>query len=260
LAQKVGIEAQILNGAEVSDLDRGTRYKVKGAVYYPGDAFLDPSILMDTLERKLLERGVKIRKGTGINSFEHLNGRITGAISEELRFEGDEFVISAGVYSSILAKKLGIYLPMQGGKGYSITIKKPESLPEICSILVESKVAVTPMSGNLRLGGTMEIAGLDKTISQTRLNGYLKSVEQYLPEFKYGNINYEKVWVGLRPCSPDGIPYMGRTEKYKNLIFATGHSMMGLSLGPVTGKIISDIVGEINDFDDINQLSPDRFN
>jgi D-amino-acid dehydrogenase len=185
---------------------------------------------------------------------------ITGAHSNDSSFEADEFVISAGVYSSILAKKLGIYLPMQGGKGYSVTIKKPESLPEICSILVESRVAVTPMSGNLRLAGTMEIAGLDQSISKNRVNGYLKSVENYLPDFKYEKMDYKGIWVGLRPCSPDGIPYIGRTKKYKNLIFATGHSMMGLSLGPVSGKIISDIVSNRNDFPDLNQLTPDRFN
>jgi D-amino-acid dehydrogenase len=260
LAQKVGIDTQILSGDEVSGLDNGTSYNVKGAVYYPGDAFLDPGILMRTLEEKLIEKGVNIKKGVEISSLEFGNGMITGAHSNDSSFEADEFVISAGVYSSILAKKLGIYLPMQGGKGYSVTIKKPESLPEICSILVESRVAVTPMSGNLRLAGTMEIAGLDQSISKNRVNGYLKSVENYLPDFKYEKMDYKGIWVGLRPCSPDGIPYIGRTKKYKNLIFATGHSMMGLSLGPVSGKIISDIVSNRNDFPDLNQLTPDRFN
>lgn len=260
LARSVGIEAQILNGEEVSAIDKGTRYNVRGAVYYPGDAFLDPAILMNLLERHLTNKGVNICKGISITDIEYSKKRIIGVNSTEKSFEAQEYVISAGVYSSILAKELGMYLPMQGGKGYSITIVKPETLPEICSILVESKVAITPMSGNLRLGGTMEIAGFDESISYKRVDNYLRSVEDYLPDFKFNNMDKKEVWVGLRPCSPDGIPYIGRTNNYKNLIFATGHSMMGLSLGPITGKIVSDIVNEIDGFSDINQFSPDRFN
>ena len=259
MAHQVGIEAKYLSCDELNELDHGTRYDVRGSIYYPGDTFMDPGKFMAILKNKLLENGVTIHKGVGVSSFEKSNNRVSKVIAGEISFEGDEIVITAGVYSSSLAKKLNINLPMQGGKGYSITLEKPDTLPEICSILVESKVAVTPFSGNLRLAGTMEIAGLDLSVNNKRVNGYLKSVEKYMPEFPYTNMPDDTAWSGLRPCSPDGIPYIGRTKRYSNLTFATGHSMMGLSLGPVSGNIVADIINEKDKDHHLSQLSPDRF-
>ena len=260
LAQNVGIEAKYLSCDELNELDKGTPYSVKGAVYYPGDSFMDPGKFMSILEKNLISRGVKIEKGVNITSFKSQGDRVTKIYSENKVYEGEELVVSAGVYSTDLAKKLNCNLPMQGGKGYSITLEKPESLPEICSILVESKVAVTPFSGNLRLAGTMEIAGHDLTINHKRVNGYLRSVENYMPEFPFSNMPKEPVWAGLRPCSPDGIPYIGRTNKHSNLTFATGHSMMGFSLGPVTGSMVASIIDGKDKYPYLDLLSPDRFN
>ena len=259
LAHQVGVDARYLSCNELNDLDKGTTYDVKGAVYYPGDAFMDPGKFMQVLEKHLIRKGVAIQKGIDVTGFKFHKSRIKSIVSNEKSFEGEEFLISAGVYSTDLAKKLNYNLPMQGGKGYSITVEKPENLPEICSILVESKVAVTPFSGNLRLAGTMEIAGQDLSINHKRVNGYLKSVEQYMPDFPYNNLSKDVIWAGLRPCSPDGIPYLGRASKYTNLLFATGHSMMGLSLGPVSGDIVADIIDSKGQYAYLDKLSPDRF-
>jgi D-amino-acid dehydrogenase len=148
---------------------------------------------------------------------------------------------------------------LQAGKGYSITLPHPKRLPAICSILAEARVAVTPMDGALRFGGTMEIAGLNQSISGPRVNGIIKSIPKYFPEFKAEDFRDVPVWCGLRPCSPDGLPYLGRFSRYPNLSAATGHAMMGLSLGPITGKLMAEILSDEKPAIDLRPLSPDRY-
>ena len=120
-------------------------------------------------------------------------------------------------------------------------------------------MAITPMGSSLRFGGTMEIAGLNENINPVRVQGIIKSVPKYFPKFSPDDFAEVKPWVGLRPCSPDGMPYLGRTQRYSNLTLATGHAMMGLSLGPITGKLVSEIIsGEKLSFD-LSLLNPDRY-
>ena len=146
--------------------------------------------------------------------------------------DADEVVLCAGVWSAGLARQLGLRLPMQAGKGYSLTLKNPRQLPTICSIFTEARVAVTPMDGALRVGGTMEMAGINESVNPRRVHGIVRSVPAYYPEFREDDFAGIEPWHGLRPCSPDGLPYLGRTSRWDNLICATGHAMMGLSLGP----------------------------
>ena len=111
-----------------------------------------------------------------------------------------------------LAQELGLRLPMQAGKGYSLTLPQPRQLPQICSILTEARVAVTPMGAALRFGGTMEIAGLNEDINPRRVRGIIKAVPHYFPDVPPEDFDGIQPWRGLRPCSPDGLPYLGRTR------------------------------------------------
>jgi D-amino-acid dehydrogenase len=172
----------------------------------------------------------------------------------------DELVLCCGSWSPGLVRGLGLKLPMQAGKGYSLTLTKPRELPRLCSICAEARVAVTPMGQQLRFGGTMEIAGLNEEINPVRVQGIIKSVLKYFPKFTPENFEGVKPWVGLRPCSPDGLPYLGRTQRFANLTIATGHAMLGLSLGPISGKLVSEIVSGDKPAFDLTLLSPDRFN
>jgi len=170
-----------------------------------------------------------------------------------------KFVLAGGAWSPRLAHELGLHLPIQAGKGYSLTLPKPPQLPQLCSICTEARLAVTPMGSALRIGGTMEIAGLNEDINPVRVRGIIKSALQYFPAFKESDFDGIQPWRGLRPCSPDGLPYIGRTAKFANLSFASGHAMMGLSLGPITGQLIAQILsGEKPPFD-LSLLSPDRY-
>jgi D-amino-acid dehydrogenase len=141
-----------------------------------------------------------------------------------------------------------------------LTLAKPRQLPQICSILTEARVAVTPMDGSLRVGGTMEIAGLNETITARRVQGIVKAVPRYFPDFAPADFADIQPWRGLRPCSPDGLPYIGRSRRYSNLSIATGHGMMGLSLGPITGQLIAEIVGGQKPAIGIELLDPNRYN
>jgi D-amino-acid dehydrogenase len=149
---------------------------------------------------------------------------------------------------------------MQAGKGYSLTLPQPRRLPSVCAILSEARVAVTPMGSTLRFAGTMEISGLNQEIHRRRVQGIIKSVPQYFPEYQPADFLRIQPWCGLRPCSPDGLPYVGRFGRFANLSVASGHAMMGVSLGPVTGKLMAEMLSGEEPSLAIEQLSPSRYN
>ena len=148
---------------------------------------------------------------------------------------------------------------MQPGKGYSLTLERPRRSPRYCAVLSEARVSASPMNGALRFGGTMELAGLDETINPIRVSGIIAAVQRYYPEFGPQDFEGIQPWRGLRPCTPDGLPYVGRTARAANLVVATGHAMMGVSLGPVTGKLVAGILSGENSGHDLSLLSPDRY-
>jgi D-amino-acid dehydrogenase len=156
---------------------------------------------------------------------------------------------------------LNIGLPMQAGKGYSVTYEQNQGKKlNIPSILLEARVAITPMSDNLiRFGGTMEIGGLNDQINMNRVRGIIKAVPNYFPDYQIDIPQKEQIWHGLRPCSPDGLPYIGRTNKYKNLVIASGHAMMGLSLAPATGKLVQEIIDNQKNSIEIDLYKPERY-
>jgi D-amino-acid dehydrogenase len=150
---------------------------------------------------------------------------------------------------------------MQGGKGYSLTLRNPAELPRLCSLLKEARVAVTPMGGKLRVGGTMEICGTDLSINPKRLQGIIEGFCQFFPAFAPDDFAGIEPWSGLRPCTPDGLPCIGPVPGLANATVATGHSMLGLSLAPVTGQLVVDeITGRKPTLDiELSKIAPERF-
>jgi D-amino-acid dehydrogenase len=258
-ARELGIPAEVLDSAQTAALEPHIRMDIAGAVYFPKDCHLSPARFLATLQAALEKAGALVTWGREVTGWRMANGKIEAALTPQGEVSADEFVLCGGSWSPLMARQLGLNLPMQAGKGYSVTHPKPRQLPEICSILTEARVAVTPMGGSLRVGGTMEMAGLNETINPVRVQGILKAVPRYYPDFQAEDFRDLPVWCGLRPCSPDGLPYVGRTRRYSNLLIATGHAMMGLSLGPITGRIISEILdGKKSPFD-LRLLNPDRY-
>ena len=259
LANQIGIEAHILNSVEVQKLEPDVEVRVRGGVYFPGDAHITPRALVTQLISLLKERGVKFQTQTTVQDFVVESGKIKATKTNNGDFFFDDVIVASGSWSGLVSAKLNLSLPMQAGKGYSFTLQNVAKNVRIPSIFLEARVAVTPMGNTLRFGGTMEISGVDHTINMNRVRGIVESIPKYYPNMKVEMPKQEDVWHGLRPCSPDGLPYIGRSKRLKNLILATGHSMMGLSLGPGTGKLISEIVNLEKPSMDIIAFDPDRF-
>jgi D-amino-acid dehydrogenase len=259
LANKIGIEARVLNSKQVQELEPDVRVTAKGGVFFPGDAHLTPRTLVQGLIDNLKTNGVQILEQTNLIDIQTEAGNIKKIITSSTELECDELILAAGSWSGEVAKKLSISLPMQAGKGYSFTLSNVEKNVRIPSIFLEARVAVTPMGNTLRFGGTMEIRGVDHSIDMNRVRGIVESIPKYYPDMKVSMPTANTIWHGLRPCSPDGLPYIGRSKKFKNLVYATGHSMMGLSLAPATGRIISEIVSDQTSAMTLDAFNPERY-
>ncbi len=258
-ANALGVPAQVLDAKAVAKLDPDVTMDVAGGVYFPKDCHLSPGRFMAGLKRQCDAMGVKFVWGTEVNAFTQHASRIAEVSASSGKFTADEVILCGGSWSPVIGSQLGLKLPMQAGKGYSLTLTKPRELPQLCSIFTEARVAVTPMGNTLRFGGTMEIAGLNEDINPVRVRGIIKAAVKYFPKFTPDDFAGIQPWRGLRPCSPDGMPYLGRTAKYSNLTIATGHAMMGLSLGPITGRLVSEILSGEKPSLDLTLLNPDRY-
>jgi D-amino-acid dehydrogenase len=258
-ANELGVPAQVLDAKGLTQLDPHVTMDVAGGVYFPKDCHLVPDQFLAKLKHHSARAGAEFAWNSKVIGFEKQGTRVTVVLTSQGEYQGDEVVLAGGVWSSILARALGLNLPMQAGKGYSLTLPSPPQLPQICAIFTEARLAITPMAGRLRFGGTMEIAGLNETINPRRVQGIIKSVSNYYPAFSPRNFEGIKPWCGLRPCSPDGLPYLGRTTKYTNLTVACGHAMMGLSLGPITGRLVAETLSDEQPSMDFKLLHPDRY-
>ncbi len=259
-AQQLGLPAEIVSPEKAAALDPGVRMSIAGAIYFPLDAHLTPARLMRKLLNLCQTSGVKFIWETPITGWRVEKNRVVAAQADNGELTADQFVLAGGSWSPETVRDLGIQIPMQAGKGYSLTVKNPRQLPKLCSIFTEARVAVTPMDGTLRVGGTMEISGMDESVQLNRVAGIVESVPRYFTDFKTTDFREPPVWRGLRPCAPDGMPYLGRFKKFPNLTAATGHAMMGLSLGPITGQLVAEIISDEKPSIDLTLLSPNRYN
>lgn len=259
VANKHGVEAYVLSQQEIQKMEPDVKVQARGGVYFPGDAHLTPGVLMPELIKHLEGKGVAILRNTTVTDFSVQDGKLMSVQCGDTSIELDELVVATGAWSGAMLKKLGMSLPMQAGKGYSFTLQSVQQNIRIPSIFLEARVAVTPMGASLRFGGTMEIAGVDHRINMNRVKGIVDSIPSYYPEMQVKMPDAKSVWHGLRPCSPDGLPYIGRSQKIKNMIVATGHAMMGLSLGPGTGKLVAELVARERLSVPVDLFDPARF-
>ena len=259
IANKAGIVAEVLDGRQVQNLEPDVKVDVRGGVYYPGDAHITPNLLIKNLVGYLRAQGVAFHENQEVTDFEKNGKKITAVLTRTGKFEAEELVIAAGAWSPVLSEKLGISLPLQGGKGYSFMLKNTTNNIHVPAIMLEARATATPMGSDLRFAGTLEVAGTDLSINMNRVRGIVQGINNYYPEIEVQLPEKEKVWSGLRPCSPDGIPYVGRVEHFDNLTLATGHGMMGISLGPATGKLVSEIVTHEPTSMNMQPFAPLRF-
>jgi D-amino-acid dehydrogenase len=269
VAQKsriLGLKAEILNREQVHQKEPEILPDVLGGVFYPEDAHCNPQKLIKNLKAFLISKNVKFSYATDVvdvifsnNKISKLKVKNAQNYLEEIKTE--QVILATGSWSGEFAKKMRLKLLMQGGKGYSFSqnqeIGKQIKHP---TILCEAKVAVTPFLNNsVRFAGTMELSGLNQKIEMKRVGAIAKAGRNFYPNIEILRPEKSTIWQGLRPCSPDGLPYIGKTDSIENLIIATGHAMLGISLGAATGKSISDFVANKKQDCSMELFNPNRF-
>ncbi|WP_452232368.1 NAD(P)/FAD-dependent oxidoreductase [Lacinutrix sp. MEBiC02595] len=257
LAKKEGLDAKELSIEELKKIEPNVNLNVKGATYYRCDSHTTPQEFMEEMKAHLKNVGVTFYTNEKVEDVKVLNGRISELKTNKQIVKADEFVLAAGSWSPILSKKLGIKLLMQAGKGYRINTTQQTGIT-MPSILAEAKVAVTPMRGFTRFAGTMEIAGINHTINKVRVDTIANAATRFYPEIKLTEEEKNSAAAGLRPVSPDGLPYIGKSTKCNNLSIATGHAMMGWSMATATGKLVSEIISDKKTSLNLHSFHPDR--
>lgn len=257
-AAKLGLEAVMLSKDEVQAMEPQTELNIRGALYFKCDAHLYPQKLMKGLINRLQQKAVQLISKQEVTGFEMNGDQIKTVISNNQRYDADMVVIATGSWSREMAAKLNLDLPLMPGRGYSVTLEDSPFTFNHPAVLQEGRVAITPMDGNkIRFGGTMEITSTKTAPRYKRVEGILNAVERFVPQFKIPMPSPENIWYGYRPCSADGLPYIGKIKS--NAIIATGHAMIGLSVGAGTGKLVAEIANGETPSVDINPYNPKRF-
>lgn len=253
-----GVESQILEGlAAVRELAPAVSGPLAGAVYYPGDAHCDPLGYVRAVGEAGAAAGVRIRTRVEVLGLRRRDGRIGAVTTTEGDMLAGEIVLAAGAWTPRLARDAGLSVPVEGGKGYHVDLEPAAGDPALPVWFQDSRVIATPLAGRLRLAGTLELAGLDLSVDRRRVGAVVRAGREGLGGLA-GRRTIE-IWRGLRPCSPDGLPIVGRPDGLENVVLATGHGMMGLTLAPVTARLVGEIVAAAEPSHDLTPLSPGRF-
>jgi D-amino-acid dehydrogenase len=240
LRESFNVGARRFDGDAVTALEPALKPGLAGGWLYETDAHLRPDKLMSSWRRALEKRGVAVREACAVRDIVRQQGRAQALISTQGEIEGDTFVFATGALTPLLGRALGCRIPIQPGKGYSITMARPARCPSIPLIFEEHRVAVTPMRSAYRLGSTMEFAGYDATLRRRRLDLLREGARHYLHE-PFGE-PVEEEWFGWRPLTYDGKPIIDRCPRLSNVWIAAGHNMLGLSMAPATGKLVAELL------------------
>lgn len=257
IAKSEGLDTSEISLDELKVLEPNVSISAKGAVYYKCDSHSTPQEFMMEMKAYLKDEGVVFYTNEKVEDLTLANIKIVSLKTNKQILQADEFVLAAGTWSTFLSKKIGLNLLLQAGKGYRINTEQSTGI-SIPAILAEAKVAVTPMNGFTRFAGTMEIAGINNVINSIRVDAIAKAASQYYPEITLNQTEKENAASGLRPVSPDGLPYIGKSSKCLNLTIATGHAMMGWSMATATGKLVSEIISQKPLSLAIQNCHPDR--
>lgn len=245
IARNAGLKVDELSLTDVLHLEPDAQPNVSGGFLYNCDNHLNPSVLMNSLKHALQEKGVVFKSNLSVKKIHVVSNKIEQVETEKEVFDCDELVITAGMWSRQLLNQLKVTIDVQPGKGYSFVIKTSQQI-QYPALLSDVNVAVTPLgNGAVRFGGGMEVGHSGYKVNKRRVDNIVKAVGQFYPSEKQIEIKENQIWQGHRPCSFDGLPYIGRVPGFQNMYVGTGHSMMGVTLGPVTGLLLSEqISGE----------------
>jgi D-amino-acid dehydrogenase len=255
LLERYGVPSQVIEGEHLLAAEPALNAGLAGGVLWPEDGFIDPAAFVGGWRTQLVRRGVQLLTDTEVLAVGGAESAATVRTTAGTVCCRD-VVIAAGAWSAALLSRMGHRLAIQPAKGYSVTVQQPASRLRRPLLLVESKVALTPMGDALRIAGTMELGGLDQSIDLRRMDAVRRAADPYLRAGSAGVS--ETIWTGLRSLSADGLPMIGRIHSMPSVAVASGHGHIGVSLAPVTGKLIAELLSGEKPSVDIAPLRPDR--
>lgn len=229
-----------LDASRALALEPALREDIAGAWHNTGDSHLRPDKLMTAWKRSLETRGVKFLEFCEVSEISSHRGRIQRIETAQGSIKADAFILASGAWAPHLAKSLEVDIPVQPGKGYSITMARPDNCPAIPCLLYERNMVVTPWKSGYRLGGTMEFSGYNSVLTRHRLDKLVTGARDYLKD-PLGDPVVEE-WTGLRPMTYDDMPIVSRVPGQDNLVVATGHGMLGVTLATGTGRLAADLI------------------
>jgi D-amino-acid dehydrogenase len=247
----------VMSGDELRSLAPILSASVAGGFLVDRERHVEPLSLTQGLVGRLEKSGAELRPRTHVTGVRLVAGRVGGIVTANGVIEGDAYLLAAGAWSAALARMAGFRLPVEAGKGYSITIQQPRVHLDRPIYLGEAKVGISPFAGSLRVAGTMELSGLSEEVNPRRLAAIRRSIERFVPAWPAGS--GEVTWAGMRPLTPDGVPALGRAPGLENLFVATGHSMLGVTLAPATGKAMAELICDGHAEVDLRPFDPARF-
>jgi D-amino-acid dehydrogenase len=257
MTREFGVPARPFPGDAVNELEPALRPGLGGGWLYETDAHLRPDRLMRSWRSVLEARGVTVRDGCEVTGFTRDGGTARAVHTATGDVPADAFVLAAGAWSPFLNDHLGCRIPIQPGKGYSVTTARPARCPRVPMIFEEHRVAVTPLASGYRLGSMMEFVGYDATLAPERVGYLKKAAALYL--YEPAGEPVEETWFGWRPMTPDSRPIIGRSPALSNVVIAAGHNMLGLSMAPATGKLVAELLDGRPPHLDPRPYSPRRF-
>jgi D-amino-acid dehydrogenase len=246
--------ARVLSAAETRELEPALGESVSAGVLFPHEAQCDPVRLVQAVGASALEAGVTLRRGVEAYALRSEPG---GVRLETTRgpLRAGHVVVAAGAWSGHLARGVRVPLPLQGGKGYAVEYDPAVSGLRLPIYMHDERCVANPMGDRLRVTGGLMLDGLDERFDGRRVEAIAGAARKVLGVDARPTLT----WRGLRPCTPDGLPVIGAHRRAPNVIFATGHGMLGVTLGPLTGRFVADAIAGREPEPAVRSLSPERF-
>ncbi len=259
--ERHGIKFQYISGNEIRNIEPALSTEIVGGALFPGDAHVAPQPFVKFLYSHARAAGAQIIEHTDVIHIQpYTSSSGTAVLTTHGEFTADQIVIAAGSWSPNVAVGLNLPLPIQAAKGYSITFTRPSWRPRLPISMGDSQTMITPLPQAIRIGGTLELAGLDRSVTLRRVQAILDSTTKFIPGIQFdGHAPDAELWSGLRPLAPDTLPIIGRPRAHSNIIVATGHGTLGVSLGPATGEAVTSMVTGTIPPVNLRPYNPDRF-
>lgn len=250
------LPTRILTPQALRELEPALGAGVAGATHHPEEAYVNPVNFVSAVGAGAREAGADLRTGVEVRSLRRRAGMVeVGTGAGELR--AGTVVLAAGVWTAALARSLGIFVPLIAAKGHHVDFERGQGDPRIPLLLHEARLVASPFEDRLRVAGLVELTGIDPAVSVRQVAAIASAAVRVLPALAGRPVL--ETWAGLRPCTSDGLPVIGRPAAAPEVVIATGHAMKGVALAPVTARLVAELVSGGPPSHDLSPFRPGRF-